>query len=297
MVSLAPAVARADGVAVVKTADGVPEFDMALDALRRTVSAPLHVESLAADRERWPRVREKLTRREPVVWVALGRLALHLLMAEPPPEPVVFLMVATPRQILPEGATGVAGVTVRPRPDDQLRELSTLLPSVRRLGVLFDPSHSAPEVTALQEAARARGLTVETAQMSDPTELGGSLRSLLSRQVDVLFLVPDRTVTPPGNREAFEFIAGATIRAGLPVIGYASKLTENGALLSLGPDYADIGAQAGEIVTRVLAGENADDIGIQSARTVQLTLNMKVASTLGISLPDGTRERAAQVFR
>jgi putative ABC transport system substrate-binding protein len=119
---------------------------------------------------------------------------------------------------------------------------------------------------------------------------------VLGGGVDALWLIADRTVTPPRDQDAFKYVATTTAKAGVPVVGYADKLTEAGALFSLGQDYADIGAQAGEMVKRVAAGEAPSAIGIQNARKVSLSVNTRVAGALGISLPADALARAAATF-
>jgi putative ABC transport system substrate-binding protein len=181
--------------------------------------------------------------------------------------------------------------------DVQLKELKALLPAVKRLGVLYDPANSANDVKEADKVAGALGMQLVTATMADVRELGGALKNLLEQKIDALWLLADPTVTPPGNSEAFEYVAANTLQAGVPVVGYAEKLTQGGALLSIGPDYGDIGKQAGEMVKAILTGSSPDQVGIQNARKAALTINKKVAATLGVELPADAQARAVQVFQ
>ena len=85
-------------------------------------------------------------------------------------------------------------------------------------------------------------------------------------------------------------------KEGVPVIAYADKLTQAGALFSLGPDFEDIGAQAGDIVNQIRAGSPPSTIGIQSARKAALTINKRVATALGIDIPADAYKRAAATY-
>ena len=88
-----------------------------------------------------------------------------------------------------------------------------------------------------------------------------------------------------GSREAIEFIAESTLRAGVPFVGYAEIHTRAGALMSVAPNYGEIGTQAGEIVNRIRGGEAPSAIGIHAARAALVTVNKNVARTLGLSVP------------
>ena len=84
--------------------------------------------------------------------------------------------------------------------------------------------------------------------------------------------------------------------AGIPFVGYAEKHTQSGALFSASPDYEDIGAQAGELVNRILGGERPSALGILPARTALLSINRNVARTLGISLSAEVEQRAVRII-
>lgn len=289
--------ADAQTYAIVKTTDDIPPFEEAIDGLKATAGGTALIDSLSADAERWGKVRDKLAKKSPSVWVPVGPLALKQ-VAEVD-APVVFVMVATPERSLPAGkADNVCGVTLRLSIDVQLREIRKLLPDAKTLGMLYDPSNgvSAREVKEAEAAAGGLGFSIVKGEMTDAAELAGKLDEVLGGGIDALWLIADRTVTPPRNQDAFKYLAETTAKSGVPVVGYADKLTQNGALFSLGPDYADIGAQAGEMVKRVAAGAAPAEIGIQNARKVSLSVNTRVASALGISLPAQALSRAAATF-
>ena len=289
--------AAAQTYAVVKTAEGIPPFEEAVQGLKGAAGGTAIEESLDADPSRWAKVQEKLAKKSPTIWVPVGPLALK--QAAGVGAPVVFVMVATPEQSLPGGsASNVCGVTLRIGVDAQLREIRALLPNAKKLGVLYDPSNSTSvqEVKDAKAAGAGLGFSFVEGTMSDPGQLAARLGEVLAGGVDALWLIADRTVTPPRDQDAFKYVAATTAKAGVPVVGYADKLTEAGALFSLGQDYADIGAQAGEMVRRVAAGESPSAIGIQNARKVSLSVNTRVAGALGISLPAEALSRAAATF-
>ncbi|MEM7246786.1 MAG: ABC transporter substrate-binding protein [Acidobacteriota bacterium] len=285
LVSLPSAPGWAEGVGVVKTAE-ISIFDRAVKAFEKELGGSVHEASLDSDRGRWPKVSEQLKKKEVDVWVPLGPLALEMTSQANTEQPVVFMMVFNPAKSLPASSKNVAGVTMRVSVDVQLEEIRRLLPDRKKVGVIHDPTiaTSAADVARAREIAPGLGLEVLVKSIGDSTELGSALNGLLADGIDVLWLVVDRTVTPPRDSRPFEFITETTGKAGVPIVGYAPRLAKAGALLALGPDYDDIGAQAAEIVTQVQAGTAPADIGVQNARKFALSVNQKVAKTLGITL-------------
>lgn len=295
LAALLPAGAAAQVVAVVKTADDLPAFEQAIEALRKTAGGEVVTGSLAADKKMWPKVQEQLAKKSPAVWVPVGPLALEQAAAASLGAPIVFMMIPSEKNV-PAGSKA-AGVILRVPVDVQLKEIKKLLPAVKKVGVLYDPANTADDVAAAEKAVAGLGLAIAAVQVKDPTGLGAGLKALLDQKVDVLWMVADRTITPPGNNEAFALIGETATKAGVPVVGYAAKHTEAGALFSVGPDFADIGAQAGEIVKRVAAGAAPESIGVQPARKASLSINLKVAGTLGVALPADAQSRASQVVK
>ena len=287
----------AGALAVVKTTDGIGPFDEAIRAMVKVADGEVLVESLRADADRWEAVNRKLEKRPPSALVAVGPLALRVAARAGRPEPIVFMMVATPEDSVPETSRRVCGVTLRLPVALQIAEIRRILPGAASLGVLYDPSNPS-SVRELEEARTAvleHGFTIEAVPMAAAGELGDALRTVLARGVDALWLIADRTVTPRGDRQAFKFIAETSTKAGVPVVSYAAKHAQAGALFSLGPDYADVGTQAGELVNLVTRGRAPGDIGVRTARKARLSLNMKVARILGITFPAESVGRAHQV--
>jgi putative ABC transport system substrate-binding protein len=79
-------------------------------------------------------------------------------------------------------------------------------------------------------------------------------------------------------------------------MGYNRSWARGGALLALSCDYKDVGRQTGEIVLRVLNGENYSDLTISRPRKVKLYLNEIVADRLGIKFPKKILQKAEEVF-
>jgi putative ABC transport system substrate-binding protein len=76
----------------------------------------------------------------------------------------------------------------------------------------------------------------------------------------------------------------------------SASFTENGGLLSYGPDYVAQFRQAAGYVDRVLKGEKPADLPVQSATKYETVINLKTAKALGLDVPAPLLARADVVI-
>jgi putative tryptophan/tyrosine transport system substrate-binding protein len=76
----------------------------------------------------------------------------------------------------------------------------------------------------------------------------------------------------------------------------AVKLIRERGLMSYGPDTADIFRRASAYVDRILRGENAADLPVQSPVKFELVVNMTIAKELGLTIHPSFAMLADEVF-
>ena len=106
-----------------------------------------------------------------------------------------------------------------------------------------------------------------------------------------LFLMPDTFLLV--HRAEVTSLAG---RYALPAVYPYSDYTKVGGLVSYGYDLVDNYRRAAIYADRILRGTKPSELPVQLPVKVQLTINLKTAETLGITVPQTLRATADEVI-
>ncbi len=193
--------------------------------------------------------------------------------------PIIHLMVLNPEKIT--GMAGnVVGVDMNIPPEKYLGLMEQMKLGRLKVGILYDPAKNGAFVKRIQQTARARGIEVTAREVRHSREVPEALAAMQG-SFNVFWMLPDSTVVTP---ETVEYILLFSQRNRTPVVSFAGKYVDTGALVSLDIDGFDLGKQGGEMANRLLDGARVGDIRSTEARKAVLKVNRKVAQKLGINL-------------
>jgi putative ABC transport system substrate-binding protein len=226
--------------------------------------------------------------------VALGPLAAQAALAGAPELPLVACMVPDPAKIGLQPAPNVTGVAFHPPVKNQLAAFRLVYPRGVRMGVVYNADNVGRQVQEAQKAAPVVRITLVEKPIATDKEVPQALRSLLSGAdaVDALWLPPDPLLL---GEDARRFIFQETLKAGKPVFTFAAGLVQEGALASNGADMANTGAQAAELLQRLLGAEKGARIEFAIPKA-ELIVSKKIADRLKIEIPAEAMKAAAKVF-
>src|SRR6516164_7120505 len=91
-------------------------------------------------------------------------------------------------------------------------------------------------------------------------------------------------------------ITSLAARYRLPAVYPYRIFAEFGGLLSYGDNLSDNFRRAASYVDRILRGEKPTELPVQAPTKFELTINLKAAGALGISIPPSMIARADQVL-
>lgn len=195
--------------------------------------------------------------------------------------PVIYLMVLHPQSIL-SGEKNISGVSMDIPQEKQLRTLLDALPQTKTVGLLYAQEKTGRLAEKAREAAREIGIKLLAKEVHSTRDVPQSIQDMKGK-IDVFWMLPDLTVITP---ETIEFVLLFSLENKIPILAFSEKYVELGALMSVGIDAFDIGIQAGEMAEKILSGRDIMNIRQVDARKAVISINLKVAKTLGIPIDE-----------
>ncbi len=189
--------------------------------------------------------------------------------------------------------TGVYGA--RDEVDKQLERYQLLVPGLRRVLTLVDPTDSRTErlLANYRKAAAALPTPLEPVirEASDERDLRRIFASLRPGEVDGAFLL-----SPSLRLNHTAVTIELAKRARLPVQAHRKEWVEEGALFSYGIDLPLIGRTAARYVDSLLDGTAPAELGVQEIPKIEFAINLDTAARLGIKVPQDLIIRADQRY-
>ena len=251
--------------------------------------------------DRLPAMAADLVHRQVAVIAATSTPAAIAAKATTTTIPIVFEMGGNPVELglvaslsRPGGnVTGVTGLNVEVAPK-QLELLHELLPTVRVMALLVDPTDSTTANTTVNEvlaAARAFGLQLHVLHASSERDFEGVFAKLSQLGAGGLVVAGGPFFASHGEQ-----LAAMALRHAVPVAFQRREFTTAGGLLSYGSDLTESYRLAGIYTGQILKGDKPADLPVQQATKVELYVNLKTAKTFGITVPLTLSGRADEVI-
>jgi putative tryptophan/tyrosine transport system substrate-binding protein len=216
--------------------------------------------------------------------------------------PIVFVLAVLPEQTglvasLARPGGNVTGTTgAGPELAGKLIEIiRDALPRARRVAILLDTQFPGMGlyVNEAERAAAALGMVNTLWPCHTEDELEDSLARLAepSRRPDALYVVPTGIITLRRGR-VIEFAA----RQRLPAIYTIKSAVAEGGLMAYTMDEMAVMRRTVSMVDRVLKGTAPKDLPVEQPSKFGLTVNLKAARALGLTLPASFLLRANEVI-
>jgi len=214
--------------------------------------------------------------------------------------PLIFVMGSDPVRAglatslsRPGGnATGVTLITSGLEAK-RLELLRQLVPSANSIAALINPDNPNAEDIAgyLQEASKSLGIEIRLLYAASDTQLESALVGLPQLGASGILIVND-----PYFVSRREKIVVRMAEQSLPAIYQSREFPAAGGLVSYGSSLADMYRKSGVYVGRVLKGEKPSDLPVQQPTKFELSINLKTARALGLTIPAALLATADEVI-
>jgi putative ABC transport system substrate-binding protein len=257
-----------------RTAEGRPDRLAAAAA----ELARLPVDILATYGTPASRAAKAATQSIPIVAISIG-------------DPIAAGLVASLAR--PEG--NVTGNTIL-GPDlvaKRLQILTEVIPSVSRLAFLWNPDNASntamlSELQAATSALQIKLLPVEFRKIENFDE---ALSAIMKERPDAFLMTND-----PFHQLHVKRIIAFLIDQRLPGMFQTKENVAAGGFMSYGASFPDLFRRGAWYVHRILEGVRASDLPVEQPTKFEFVINVRTATTLGLTVPPTLLARADEVI-
>ena len=256
-----------------RSAEGKPDRlpQLAADLVRLKVDVIVAVYATQA------RAAHKATRNIPIVMIGAG-------------DPVGLGLAAS---LARPGGNVTGTVSLGPElATKSLQLLKETVPGLKQLTVLWNPSNPThpPILKDAEPAARSLAIALQTQPVTSAEELERAFR-VAPRNPAAAWILGDALVVRHRAR-----IATLAADARLPTLFLGRTHVEAGGLMSYGPHFPTIFRRSAAYVDKILKGAKPGDLPIEQPTTFELSINLKTAKALGLTIPQAVLLQATHVI-
>jgi putative ABC transport system substrate-binding protein len=189
-------------------------------------------------------------------------------------------------------ATGIYGL-VSEVSGKRVSLLREAVPRARKFGLLWTPvAANEPEFNNARAAAETLGTTPVALEARTKEDLSSRFTELRGLGVDAVSVL-----TAPPLAANLELVADLALRHRVPAVAGYAGFANLGGLMSYTADPAEAFSRAVALAEMVLKGARPMDLPIQRSDTFVLTINLKTAASLGLSIPAPLLVQAQRVIQ
>ncbi|HEY7556659.1 MAG TPA: ABC transporter substrate-binding protein [Candidatus Binatia bacterium] len=176
----------------------------------------------------------------------------------------------------------------------RLKLIKEIIPKTVQVAALANPKNPghARSIKDAELGAQSLGMMFLTVNARTPDELDNAVGSASKGGANALFLMTDAMFNSNMAR-----VARASIKHRLAAVYDRPQFVEAGGLLGYGVNLADLNRLAAEYVDQIFKGKKPADLTLVEPTKFDLTVNLKTAKQIGITVPPEIVNRAGKVIR
>jgi len=249
--------------------------------------------------ERLPELANELVSDKPDVLVAVTPAAISAAQRATSSIPIVMAITSDPTKMghvrnlaRPEGnITGPSIVFDPTTAGKRLQLLKEMLPTLSRVGVIWNATNNFITPKLLEAAASSLGLQIQPLSFQGPDDFESALSTAVRERPQALISMAD-PVTFDKRAAIIAFAAAQRIPA---IYSFADEAVEGG-LIGYGVNLREEYRRVAPYVVKILKGAKPGDLPVDQSTKVELVVNMRTARELGITVPQSLLLRADRVI-
>jgi putative ABC transport system substrate-binding protein len=213
--------------------------------------------------------------------------------------PIVFLHVLDPvaegyvQSLSHPGGNITGPVAYQELTAKYLELFKEIAPHLRRMLLLIDKNDPTTlhQVAQARDAAQHLKLELVESHVSTAAEIEQVFAAVKPGDVEGVMIASRNLQTKFPS-----LIIRLAARQRLPLAMHRREFVEQGALFSYAPNVASLGPAGARYIDKILKGAKPAELPVEFVARVRLTINLRTAAALGLSIPPFTIARADEVI-
>jgi putative ABC transport system substrate-binding protein len=158
---------------------------------------------------------------------------------------------------------------------------------------MIDPKDLASKriVSSSLAAAKTLGIELRPVEVTTPASIENALAAMMADGIDGLIVGAGSMMFNERAR-----IGAFALAQRLPTQVSVSEMVPFGALLSYGADFPDYFRRAAAYTDKILKGAKPADLPVEQPSRFKLTINLKAAKSIGLTIPASLLASADEVI-
>ena len=226
------------------------------------------------------------------VVIALGRQGMKLASAL---DREIAVVVGGVLNIPENESRSLSGVSLMPDPVLLFARLKSLLPSVKRVIVVYDPKNNEWLIKLARDAARQQGLELVTYEAKDLASAAHQYETAFASadKRDAFWLPQDSTTVEEGS--ILPLVLRESWSRGIPFFSSSFLHAKKGALFALYPNNLELGHSLALAAQNAVSGEGRK-AGVSLLREVLVAVNLRTASHIGLNIDYQSQRSFDSIF-
>jgi putative ABC transport system substrate-binding protein len=184
--------------------------------------------------------------------------------------------------------TGLANLTEDVTPK-VLDILYAVIPKASAVAILFNPANPSNRVM-IDKITRGSGAVIRPYEFK-PRAIENTFGEIARQRPDALLVINDAAIIDERRQ-----IANLALQYRIPAFSSIPELTDAGGLAGYGPPRLELYRRSASYVRKILDGVKPADLPVEQPTRVELSVNLRTARRLGVTIPGGVLGRADRVI-
>lgn len=277
--------------AIIKT-EGVVAYEMVLKGMNQSCKEKNVILNLKRDLSNEAQILDQMKNVDSSFYILLGDEAADFASRNIKSKDLLYSMVLQAKKYSFNKRTTL-GLDVLINIDQVFTYLKQINKEYKNIGMIYGIGEGEILAQYTEEVAKKENVNITSKGMKSAQEVVTTITELLP-QVQVILILPSNITVAP---EVVTYIHQKALEKQIPVVGLAEVYLQYGALFTVSINPLIVGGALGQAACLLTKGETIANMRVANLSYSNVSLNLKVAELLKLTIPNKMKEAAFKTIK